>query len=103
MRARDRRNGDRKSADMPIYMLIGDSTICCRMDDLSPSGVRVARCRAAPVDGLTHNLELHLVPNKLTTVLTGRRVWHDDAHEAFEFVSPSFAQQALLERLLENY
>jgi len=103
MLARNRRNGDRKPADMPIYMLVGESSVCCRMDDISPTGVRVARCSAAPIDGRVCDLELHLVPHKLTTLLCGRRVWHDDRHEAFEFVAPSFAQQALIERLLGNF
>ena len=103
MRMNDRRNGDRKAADMPIYKLLGDTSICCRMDDISPTGVRLTRCGEAPGEDRVCNLELHLVPNRLTTVFTGRRVWQDDEHEAFEFVSPSFAQQALLERLLDNY
>ena len=103
MRPNDRRNGDRKTADMPIYKLVGDTSICCHLDDISPTGVRLARCGEAIADGRLCNLELHLVPNSLTTVFTGRRVWQDDEHEAFEFVSPSFAQQAILERLLDNY
>lgn len=99
----NRRNGDRKAAGMPIYKIVGDKSIPCRMDDLSPSGVRLARLPGSPSDDRMCNLELHLVPNRITTVLTARRVWQDDDHEAFEFVLPSFAQQALLERMLDNF
>jgi len=103
MRPNDRRNGDRKAAGMPIYKIIGDRSIRCDMDDLSPTGVRIARDPGASHDDRVCSLELHLVPDRLTTVLTGRRVWQDACHEAFEFISPSFAQQALLERMLDNY
>jgi hypothetical protein len=104
MRPKDRRNGDRKPTDMPIFKLVGGASVSCRIDDLSPTGVRLARGgEPSPDDDRLCNLELHLVPNRITTVLTGRRVWRDAAHEAFEFVCPSFAQQAVLERLLDNY
>jgi len=103
MRPRERRNGDRKSADMPIYEIVGEKSVRCRMDDISPTGVRLGRRLMPGAGGRTCSLELHLVPDRITTVLEARRVWQDGEHEAFEFVSPSFAQQALLERLLDNY
>jgi hypothetical protein len=102
MRAHERRNRDRKAADLPIYKTIGASIASCRMDDISPTGVRLARL-PGDARGDLCDLELHLVPNKLTTVFAGRLVWRDDAHEAFEFVAPRHSQQAILEKVLSNY
>jgi hypothetical protein len=100
MLALERRNSNRKPTDMPIYKMVGNASISCRVDDLSPTGVRLARRSGDPLREGVCNLELHLVPNKLTTVFTGRLVWRDDEHEAFEFVAPSSSQQAILEKLL---
>jgi hypothetical protein len=103
MLVRERRTFDRKPADMPIYKMVGNTAVWCRMDDLSPTGVRLSRGGSASGRDDVCNLELHLVPNKLTTVLTGRLVWRDDEHEAFEFVAPSFSQQAILGKILVDY
>jgi hypothetical protein len=102
MLAPERRTFDRKHADMPIFKMVENSAVCCGMEDLSPTGVRLSR-RKGPVSGSLCNLELHLVPNKLTTVLTARLVWRDAEHEAFEFVAPSFSQQAILQKILVDY
>ena len=88
---------------MPVYKMVGNASISCRVDDLSSTGVRLARRSGDPLREDVCNLELHLVPNKLTTVVTGRLVWRDDDHEAFEFIAPSSAQRAILEKILVGY
>lgn len=102
MLAHERRNRDRKAAALPITKIVGGSGVSCRMDDVSPSGVRLSRRPGDAREGACA-LELHLVPDKLTTVFNGRLVWRDDAHEAFEFVSPRPSQQAILDKVLESY
>ena len=89
--------------DMPVTKQIDDDERDCFMSDLSPSGVKIYRGHTGGNEQPLCNLELHLVPGSMSTVLTARLVWHDEDFEAFEFLSPSFAQQALLERMLDNY
>ena len=98
----ERRNGSRRLFDMPVTKLSGELERDCWVSDISPTGVRLRRFDE-PIRDRVCNLELHLVPGALSTVLAARRVWHDDDYEAFEFVDPSFAQQAILERLFDNY
>ena len=89
--------------DMPVTKQIDDDERDCFMSDLSPSGVKICRGHMGGNEQPLCNLELHLVPGSMSTVLTARLVWHDEDFEAFEFIAPSFAQQALLERMLDNY
>jgi hypothetical protein len=88
--------------DLPVTKQSGDSSVDCWASDISPSGIRLRRFRDGS-DGSVIDLELHLVPGALSTVIQGRRVWRDEDSEAFAFQNASFAQQALLERLFENY
>lgn len=100
---RDRRHGNRKVVDMPITKLMTDDPREGFASDLSPCGVRLRRLLdRTPTDDLL-DIELHLVPGSIHTVIEARRVWFDDDFEGFEFISPSFAQQALLERVCGNF
>jgi hypothetical protein len=100
----DRRNGNRKRIELPVTKQTGDAELLCRISDISPTGVRLLRGRRHGFlrDQQVLNLELHLVPGSITTVISARQVWSDDQFEAFEFVAPSFAQQAIIERMLGN-
>jgi len=89
--------------EMPVTRQVGNDERVYFVSDLSPSGVKIRRQGMCGQEQPLCNLELHLVPGAMSTVLTARRVWHDEDFEAFEFISPSFAQQALLERMLDNY
>ena len=89
--------------EMPVTRQVGNDERVYFVSDLSPSGVKIRRQGMGGQEQPLCNLELHLVPGAMSTVLTARRVWHDEDFEAFEFISPSFAQQALLERMLDNY
>jgi hypothetical protein len=74
----------------------------CQACEISPTGIRVVR-GGEPLRGSDLvQIEVPLVPGGITTVFTARRVWHRGGYEAFEFVSPTFAQQAVLERRLGN-
>ncbi len=99
----NRRNSSRRMMEMPVTKQMGDDERVYFVSDLSPSGVKIRRQGMGGYGQPLCNLELHLVPGAMSTVLTARRVWHDEDFEAFEFVAPSYAQQALLERMLDNY
>jgi hypothetical protein len=99
----DRRNGNRHEVDMPVTKLTGDNARDGYAADLGPTGVRLRRVLdRAPTQPLL-NIELHLVPGAISTVIAARKVWHDDDYEGFEFIAPSFAQQAFLERACGNF
>jgi hypothetical protein len=98
----DRRNGSRKRMDIPVTKQTGDADLLCRISDISPTGVRLLRRLGGAAEQPVLNLELHLVPGSITTVISARRVWSTDDFEAFQFVAPSFAQQAIIERMLGN-
>lgn len=100
---KERRNGDRKPLDMPVTKQLKEDDRDCFVSDISPSGIKLRRDDYRRFEQALCNMELHLVPGAITTVLAARRVWQDDDFEAFEFVSPSFAQQAMLERLVGNF
>lgn len=89
--------------EMPVTKQMDDNERDCFISDLSPSGVKIWRQDRGRHEQPLCNLELHLVPGSMSTVITARRVWQDEDFEAFEFIAPSFAQQALLERMLDNY
>lgn len=99
----DRRNGARKPLQLPVTKQLGDDSRDCFVSDISPTGIRIKRHDYRRYEQPLCNMELHLVPGAITTVMTARRVWQDDDFEAFEFVGPSFAQQAMLERMLGNF
>ncbi|MFO8070395.1 MAG: PilZ domain-containing protein [Polyangia bacterium] len=99
----EKRNARRFRRDMPVSKLIGASETACWVDDLSPTGVRLRRFDEPLLGNELCRMELHLVPGSISTVVTARRVWSDRESEAWEFVSPSFAQQAMLERIAGNY
>jgi hypothetical protein len=99
----DRRNGDRKRFDMPVTKQMGDESRDCLIGDLSPSGIRLRRLGLGEEEQPLCDLELHLVPGSISTVVAARKVWQNDEFEAYQFVSPTFAQQAVLERMLGNY
>ncbi len=99
----ERRNGARKPFDMPVTKQLGDDSRDCFISDLSPTGIKIRRHDYRRYEQPVCNMELHLVPGSITTVVAARRVWQDDDHEAFEFVTPTFAQQAMLEQMLGNF
>ena len=99
----NRRNADRRHMNMPVTKQSGDDNFDCWISDISPTGVRIPRVNGDTGSLKICNLELHLVPGSISTVVAARQVWHDEDFEAFEFIDPSFAQQAILERMADNY
>jgi hypothetical protein len=99
----NRRSAKRRTVDLPVTKQMGEESREGFAADLSPTGARLRRLLdREPSQGLL-NLELHVVPGSLSTVVAARRVWFDDDFEGFEFISPSFSQQALLERICGNF
>ncbi len=98
----NRRFSHRRKVDLQVGTGSGGGDFVCVAKDVSPTGIRLRRAQGQPPSPPISNLEIHLVPNAITTVITGRCVWRSDDDEAFEFVSPSFAQQMILERLSGN-
>jgi hypothetical protein len=99
----DRRRAERKMVDLTVSKLVDGNTYFCRACEISPSGIRIERIFNPDQGDQLINIELPLVDGGLTTVLSARKVWRGHGYEAFEFVSPSFAQQAILERVFGNY
>lgn len=99
----DKRNGNRNVVDMPVTKLMNEDNREGYAADLSPTGVRLLRLLDREPTQQVLNLELHVVPGSVSTVVTARRVWFDEDFEGFEFIAPSFAQQALLERVCGNF
>ncbi len=98
----DRRNACRKMVDLPVTKQTGELSTDAWASDISPTGVRLRRFRDGN-DWSVIDLELHLVPGAVTTVVRAHQVWKDEDFEAFAFQDASFAQQALFERLFDNY
>jgi len=88
--------------DLPVTKQSGELTLDAWASDISPTGVRLRRFRDGN-DWSAIDLELHLVPGSISTVVHARRVWQDEDYEAFVFDGASFAQQALLERMFDNF
>jgi hypothetical protein len=98
----ERRNANRKTIDLPVTKQAGDLSMDAWASDISPTGVRLRRFRDQ-ADWSVIDLELHLVPGAISTVIQARRVWKDEDFEAFAFENATFSQQAILERMFENY
>lgn len=98
----ERRNGGRHLIKLPVTMQLGDSENEGSTSDLSPTGVRIKKDHKKVSTQPLCNLEIHLVPGAITTVIAARKVWQDEENEAYEFISPSFSQQMMLERLSAN-
>ncbi len=99
----DRRKAGRQMVDLEVSKHIDGEVFRCRACEISPTGIRLTRVFAPDPGEKLVEIELPLVEGKLTTALSSRRVWRRGGFEAFEFVNPSFAQQAMLERLFNNY
>ena len=98
----ERRNACRKMIDLPVTKQAREVSTDAWASDISPTGVRLRRFRDEN-DWSVIDLELHLVPGAISTVIRARRVWKDDDFEAFAFQNASFAQQAMLERMFDKY
>ncbi len=99
---KNRRHAIRKHIAMPVSKIMENDDICCWVSDIGPGGVKLVRQCASSSSQTVCNLELHLVPGSIYTVVTGRRVWQDDDFEAYEFIAPSFAQQMMIEKMVGN-
>lgn len=99
----ERRRSGRTVVDMAVRKHIDGDAYFCRACEISPTGIRLEKIFSAKAGAIEVNIEVPLVEGRLTTSVPARRVWWDGGFEAFEFVDPSFAQQAMLERLFGNY
>lgn len=99
----ERRRAERMSVQMMVTQDAGGDCRPCQAHDLSPTGIRLQRRSAAGDPPPVINIEIPLVPGGLTTAIAARRVWQSPTQEAYEFVDPSFAQQAMLERVFGNF
>lgn len=98
----ERRRATRRKVDLQVTRQSGlDDSNCC-VDDVSPTGMKIRKERSTLPSTPICNLELHLVPGAITTVIASKCVWQNDEYEGFEFVSPSFSQQMIIERLAGN-
>lgn len=102
MRPEERRRSARRKVDLQVTRQSGIEENDCNVDDVSPTGMKLKRARGTLPSTPICNLELHLVPGAITTVLAGKRIWTTDEYEGFEFVSPSFSQQMIIERIAGN-
>lgn len=98
----ERRRWTRRKIDMQVTRQSGVEDEFCKTDDVSPTGIKIKKDVNAQPSTPICNLELHLVPGAITTVIAGKCVWQTDEYEAFEFVSPSFSQQMIIERICGN-
>jgi hypothetical protein len=99
MTAEDRRYTKRIKIDLKVTRQSGFDDLPCSTENVSPTGIRIRKSKTALPATPVCNLELHLVPGSISTVIAGKRVWTSDEYEGFEFISPSFSQQMIIERL----
>ena len=99
----DRRRAGRMAVDMAVWKHFEGETRSCRACEISPTGIRLKWDFDTDSGEQTINIEVSLVEGGLTTAVPARRVWCKNEFEAFQFVDPSFAQQAILERVFGNY
>lgn len=99
----DKRRATRRAVDMDVRKVVNGATIDCRACEISPNGIRLEQALAQNGDEDVIEIEVPLVAGQLTTQVNARPVWRRSGYEAFEFVSTSFAQQAMLERLFGNF
>ena len=102
MKPKERRRAPRRKIDLQVTRQSGIEEDQCTVDDVSPTGIKIRKEHGTLPSTPICNLELHLVPGAITTVLAGKRVWSTDEYEGFEFVSPSFSQQMIIERISGN-
>ncbi|MCP4679234.1 MAG: PilZ domain-containing protein [Deltaproteobacteria bacterium] len=99
----ERRRAGRKLVDLEIRKHQNGSSYFCRACEISPTGIRINRILDSHITDDIIDIEVPLVLGGLTTSVPSRMVWREGSYEAFEFVDPSFAQQAMLERVFGNY
>ncbi len=99
----ERRKAGRLTVDLEVRKHFDGDSYCCRACEISPTGIRLKRIFDTHKSNDVIDIEVPLVQGGLTTAIPSRRVWRAGGYEAFEFVRPSFAQQAMLERVFGNY
>ncbi len=99
----EQRRAKRRNVDMDVNKVVDGEDYACRACEISPTGIRLERLFDEEGGESFVEIRLPLVDGKLTTQVNARRVWQRPGYEAFEFVSPSFAQQAMLERVFGNF
>ena len=102
MKIGDRRYSRRRKLDLKVIKQSGIEERSCYTDDVSPTGIKLRKKQGQLPSTPICNLEIHLVPEAITTVIASRCVWESEEYEGFEFVSPSFSQQMIIERLAGN-
>ena len=98
----ERRRADRMLVDMEVQKHLDGESYCCRACEISPTGIRLRRVFEDARERKLIDIEVPLVQGGLHTSLPARKIWSSGQYEAFEFVGPTFAQQAMLERLFGN-
>jgi hypothetical protein len=99
----NKRRAERISVDLGVTTYIGGEAHTCRACEISATGIRLTHVFDDAPNNQIVEIELPLVEGKLHTQVSARRVWHDDDFEAYEFISPSFAQRTMLERVYCAY
>ncbi|MBN2802094.1 MAG: PilZ domain-containing protein [Deltaproteobacteria bacterium] len=98
----ERRRERRLKVDLKVTRQSGIDDLACLAENISATGIKIRkRAESLPSTSIC-NLELHLVPGSISTVVAGRCVWQNSDYESFEFISPSFSQQVIIERLTGN-
>jgi hypothetical protein len=98
----EQRRARRRAVDFGVKKVVAGESYCCRACEISPTGIRLERLLDQSSEDRYIEIQLPLVEGQLTTQVAARRVWRRAGFEAFEFVGPSFAQQAMLERMFGN-
>lgn len=99
----DRRRAERMAVELRVTKHVGQAAVMGSACEISPSGIRLRRGENGACEVAADiSIELPLVDGKITTCIPSRRVWVDDAYEAFAFTGASFAQQVMLERMFGN-
>ena len=99
----NKRRAERMVVDMGVTKYIGGEAQTCRACEISATGIRLAQVFDDASSNQIVEIELPLVEGKLHTQVSARRVWHNDDFEAYEFISPSYAQQKMLERIYSGF
>ncbi len=99
----NKRRAERISVDLGVTTYIGGEAHTCRACEISATGIRLANVFDDTTSNQLVEIEVPLVEGKLHTQVSARRVWHDNDFEAYEFISPSFAQRTMLERVYGTF
>jgi hypothetical protein len=99
----ERRRFPRQAVDVFLNKFIGGYPHLCRVIDISPRGIQIARHREPVTHMQSFQLELRLPGDSHTLWLWARSVSERGRRQVLEFVSPSPEDAHRIERFVETY